>query len=96
MAASNRSTAFQQNSESHCKTADEERVRERRGVGGVVRGVEEDDTGGVEGAGGEAEGEGPGKTDATTVAMALWDINSPRPHCANLIGALSCCVSVTR
>lgn len=34
VAASNRLTAFQQNSESHCKTADKERVRERRGVGG--------------------------------------------------------------
>ncbi len=40
--------------------------------------------------GGGMEGRGrPKKTDATTVAVALLDINSPKPHCANLIGNVS-------
>lgn len=40
----------------------------------------------------------PKKTDATTAAMALWGINSPEPHCANLIGnvnAVTLCRSHT-
>lgn len=40
--------------------------------------------------GGEAEERvRPKKTGATTVAVALWDINSPESHCANFIGNAS-------
>lgn len=39
--------------------------------------------------GGVEERGTPKKTDATTVAVALWDIISPEPHCANLIGNVS-------
>lgn len=89
MAAGNSSTAFHQ---TVCRTArlhspserDEGGGRERRGDGGVRRG-EEDETGGGGGSCGLKRGR-PKKTDATTVAMALLDINSPVPHCANLIG----------
>lgn len=53
-----------------------------------MRRGEVDGTGGSGGRGGGKRGR-PKKTDATTVAVALWDINSPEPHCANLIGNVS-------
>lgn len=62
---------------------DKEGGRERRGVG-VVGSNEEDETGGGGGDRGRPE-----KTDATTAAMALLDINSTEPHCASLIGNVS-------
>lgn len=64
-----------------------EEEEDERGEEWEMRIGEEDETGGS-GRGGGKRGR-PKKTDATTVAMAFWDINSPEPHCANLIGNVS-------
>lgn len=72
---------------SYCKAAQPIWARWRRRKGGgreEVRRMRQAAVGGVVGGRGR-----PKKTDATTVAVALLDINSPEPHCANLIGNVS-------
>lgn len=77
---------------SYCKTAahlseikkEEGRGEERSWGWEAVRKMRQAVVGGAVGERGR-----PKKTDATTVAMALLDINSPEPHCANLIGNVS-------